>query len=351
MNNFEGLCSIAGLQNEMTQAVQRLYANSEGDRIVTDRFEIIEQVRDCRILFEQLQRSLSSTWDHYYAQASVYYAEHGNLNVPVSYTTTDGLSLGSWLQIQRLVRAGKRAGTLTQQQIDRLDSIGMEWDGRLDLAWKRAFALAEAYYREHGNLLVPNRYKTTDGFALGQWVGVRRQKYLDGELTADQIKQLESIGMVWDAVSARWEKAYAEAAVYYAENGDLETPTKYVTPSGVALGSWLSSQRRLYQDGKLSTDKIARLEKIGMDWSDRHDRSWQKYYAAARQYYQSHANLDIPAGYVTVDGITLGKWLARLRRIYEKSGTTTRALSDTRKAMLDHLGMKWPEQQPNRKTA
>ena len=102
----------------------------------------------------------------------------------------------------------------------------MEWDGRLDLAWKRAFALAEAYYREHGNLLVPNRYKTTDGFALGQWVGVRRQKYLDGELTADQIKQLESIGMVWDAVSARWEKAYAEAAVYYAENGDLETPTK-----------------------------------------------------------------------------------------------------------------------------
>lgn len=351
VNNFEGLCSIAGLQNEMTQAVQRLYANSEGDRIVTDRFEIIEQVRDCRILFEQLQRSLSSTWDHYYAQASVYYAEHGNLNVPVSYTTTDGLSLGSWLQIQRFVRAGKRAGTLTQQQIDRLDSIGIEWDGRLDLAWKRAFALAEAYYREHGNLLVPNRYKTTDGFALGQWVGVRRQKYLDGELTADQIKQLESIGMVWDAVSARWEKAYAEAAVYYAENGDLETPTKYVTPSGVALGSWLSSQRRLHQDGKLSTDKIARLEKIGMDWSDRHDRSWQKYYAAARQYYQSHANLDIPAGYVTVDGITLGKWLARLRRIYEKSGTTTRALSDTRKAMLDHLGMKWPEQQPNRKTA
>ncbi len=63
VNNFEGLCSIAGLQNEMTQAVQRLYANSEGDRIVTDRFEIIEQVRDCRILFEQLQRSLSSTWD------------------------------------------------------------------------------------------------------------------------------------------------------------------------------------------------------------------------------------------------------------------------------------------------
>ena len=84
----------------------------------------------------------------------------------------------------------------------------MEWDSRMDLAWKRAFASAEKYYQEHGNLLVPNRYKTDDGFSLGQWVCIRRQKYLDGELTTDQIRQLEAIGMVWDAVSARWEKGY-----------------------------------------------------------------------------------------------------------------------------------------------
>ena len=351
VNNFEGLCSISGLHNEMTQAVQRLYANGEGDRIVTERFEIIEQVRDCRVLFEQLQCSLSSTWDHYYAQASIYYAEHGNLNVSVSYTTADGLSLGSWLQLQRYVRSGKRTGNLSQQQIDRLDSIGMVWDSRMDQAWKRAFAFAEAYYREYGNLLVPNRYKTDDGFALGQWISVRRQKYLDGELTTEQIQQLESIGMVWDAVSARWERGYAESTAYYAENGNLQVPVKYVTPAGVTLGSWLATQRRLYQESKLSTDKVERLEKIGMDWSDRHDRSWQKYYTAAVQYYHAHRNLDIPAGYVTADGITLGKWVARLRRIYEKSGTTTRSLSTTRKAMLDNLGMQWPPKPHEKQTA
>ena len=31
-------------------------------KIVTERFEIIEQVHDCRVLFERLQASLSSTW-------------------------------------------------------------------------------------------------------------------------------------------------------------------------------------------------------------------------------------------------------------------------------------------------
>lgn len=42
----------------MQEAVHRLYANGEGDKIVTERFEVVEQVHDCRVLFEQLQASL-----------------------------------------------------------------------------------------------------------------------------------------------------------------------------------------------------------------------------------------------------------------------------------------------------
>ena len=49
VNNFEGLTSISGLQSEMQEAVHRLYANGEGDKIVTERFEVIEQVHDCRV--------------------------------------------------------------------------------------------------------------------------------------------------------------------------------------------------------------------------------------------------------------------------------------------------------------
>ena len=69
-----------------------------GTRIVAERFEVIEQVHDCRILFERLENSLSSTWDHYFTAASTYYAEHGNLKVPLRYKTPGGLSLGDWVQ-------------------------------------------------------------------------------------------------------------------------------------------------------------------------------------------------------------------------------------------------------------
>ena len=59
---------------------------------MTEHFEVVEQVQDCRVLFERLQASLSSTWDHYFSEASIYYAEHRNLRVPVDYATSAGFA-------------------------------------------------------------------------------------------------------------------------------------------------------------------------------------------------------------------------------------------------------------------
>lgn len=169
VNNFEGLSSISGIQSELNEAVHRLFANGERSKIVTEHFEVVEQVQDCHVLFERLQASLSSTWDHYFSEASIYYAEHGNLRVPVEYSTLAGLNLGSWVQLQRLIRNGKRMGNLTEAQIQRLDSLGMIWDDRAEFAWKRGLEHAKAYFEEHGNLLVPAKYKAKDDFALGHW--------------------------------------------------------------------------------------------------------------------------------------------------------------------------------------
>ena len=175
VNNFEGLCSIAGLQGEMQEAVYRLNANGEGDKIVTERFEVIEQVHDCRVLFERLQASLSSSWDHYFSEASIYYAEHGSLNIPKRYTTPAGLSLGVWLVTQRRVREGQIPGNLTEQQIARLDSIGMYWGNRNDRQWNEGYQEAKRYFDAHGDLNVSADYVSPGGYNLGNWV--KRQRY------------------------------------------------------------------------------------------------------------------------------------------------------------------------------
>ena len=53
------------------------------------------------------------------------------------------------------------------------------------------------------------------------------------------------------------------------------------------------------------------------DWSsdvcssDLHNKQkWEEYYSAARAYYKEHGNLEVPAKYVTADGIPLGRWLS-----------------------------------------
>ena len=199
VNNFEGLTSISGLQSEMQEAVHRLYANGEGDKIVTEWFEVVEQVHDCRVLFEQLQASLSSSWEHYFSEASIYYAEHGNLNVPKLYTTPSGLSLGVWLVTQRRVREGQTQGNLTEQQIARLDSIGMVWGNRDDRQWNEGYQKARRYFDAHGDLNVPVGYVSPDGYNLGNWV--KRQRYTRHNpekscavLTEERIARLDTIG-------------------------------------------------------------------------------------------------------------------------------------------------------------
>ena len=341
VNNFEGLCSIAGLQNEMQEAVYRLNANGEGDRIITERFEVIEQVHDCRVLFEQLQASLSSSWNHYFSEASIYYAEHGDLNIPKRYTTPAGLSLGEWLTTQRRVRAGQIPGNLTEQQIARLDSIGMEWGNRNDAAWERGLEEARKFREQFGNLQVPAKYKTKDDYPLGKWINNARKRRNDGKLTEERIRQLDQMGMIWSVFDAKWEQGYALAMNYAARHGDLNVPVNYTTEEGEKLGAWILNQRTAYAKEMLSQDQIGRLEKIGIYWGNRNDRQWNEVYGAAKRYFEANGDLDVPVAYVSPEGYALGKWVRRQQYAYRKPEKSNAILSQERIELLDAIGIQW----------
>ena len=341
VNNFEGLCSIAGLQGEMQEAIYRLNANGEGDRIITERFEVIEQVHDCRVLFEQLQASLSSSWDHYFSEASIYYAEHGNLNIPKRYTTPAGLSLGEWLTTQRRVRAGQIPGNLTEQQVARLDSIGMKWGNRNDAAWEHGLEEARKFREQFGNLQVPAKYKTKNDYPLGKWINNARKRRSDGKLTEERIRQLDQMGMIWSVFDAKWEQGYALAMNYAAKHGDLNVPVNYTTEEGKKLGAWILNQRTAYAKEMLSQDQIGRLEKIGIYWGNRNDRQWNEVYGAAKRYFEANGDLDVPVAYVSPEGYALGKWVRRQQYAYRNPEKSNAILSQERIELLDDVGMQW----------
>ena len=261
--------------------------------------------------------------------------------------TDEGLSLGSWIVTQRSVRSGRVPGKLTESQIARLDALGMVWENRLESAWEDAFAHAAAYKDEFGNLLVPAQYRSPDGFRLGRWISNLRQQRANGErqglLTDDRIARLDALGMAWDAVSERWEKNYTEALHYFNEHGNLDVPASYKTASGFALGAWIRNLRHLRREKPdvISQAQAARLDAIGMSWEDGNNTRWMASYNAAKRYYEYTGHLNVPIHYVAPDGTPLGKWVARQRAAYQTPEKEHVRLTPERIQLLEQIGMQW----------
>lgn len=342
--NINNLYSIGAVEEEMQIATAYYRSLGEDKTIVNEHFEIFDEVKDCRELFEKLNDVLSVSWETMFKQAKNYYLENGNLEVPARFITQDGYSLGHWIYNQRAVKKGQQSGNLSEEQINRLNSIGMRWDLYTDYSWEKNFKAAKEYYENNGNLDVPSRYVTKYGLPLGAWLSNLRTWESSGAhpkyLTDERKKQLESIGMIWSKLDYYWEQNFAEAFRYYKENGNLIVPCRYVSDSGIRLGSWISRQRKVYKGECKGTpptqEQISRLNAIGMVWDTDVDRKWNAAYQKAKQYFEKNNNLSVPRAYKTKDGFSLGQWVVNQRKYYEK-GT----LKSYRKSLLDKIGMVW----------
>lgn len=331
---FEGLGNGRTLQRDCTEAMTRAGSKTPG-------FRQERPMQQTYRLYGKLRREMEARWEVLCQAAADAAAKEGTLELPRSYTIHSGVPVGKWLELQRQVQAGQRPGRLTAEQAAKLEKLGIRWNHRLEAAWEKGFASAQKYRTEHGDLLVPVRYRDKNDFALGEWIVYNRQRYLGGNLTQNRIERLEAIGMVWSTSNDLWEQNYAAATQYYLEHGDLEVPIKYETPSGFGLGVWLGAQRAAHKAGELPQEQVERLDALGMDWTNRNDRKWMSLYDVAAAYYHEHGNLNVPSEYVTPDGVLLGKWVARQRYAYLNPDRSSARVTPERKALLDKLGMVW----------
>lgn len=336
---FEGLGNGRTLQRDCTEAMTKAGSKTPG-------FRQERPMQQTYRLYGKLRREMEARWEVLCQAAADAAAKEGTLELPRSYTIHSGVPVGKWLELQRQVQAGQRPGRLTAEQTAKLEKLGIRWNHRLEAAWEKGFASAQKYRTEHGDLLVPVRYRDKNDFALGEWIVYNRQRYLGGNLTQNRIERLEAIGMVWSTSNDLWEQNYAAATQYYLEHGDLEVPIKYETPSGFGLGVWLGAQRAAHKAGELPQEQVERLDALGMDWTNRNDRKWMSLYDVAAAYYHEHGNLNVPSEYVTPDGVLLGKWVARQRYAYLNPDRSSARVTPERKALLDKLGMVWEKYDP-----
>ena len=313
VDNFENLYSVGAIEEEMEEAAGYYRMTGENERIVNERFRIVDEVRECRALFHALEETLSAPWEAMYREAAEYYRAHGDLNVPQRYQTAGGYALGRWIAAQRRMRSGGAAGELSAERIQRLDAIGMEWQDYRARAFERVHGAAERYYRAHGDLDVPARYVDGEGYPLGAWIAAMRRcrAGYTGILTKERAERLDRLGMIWDKNDYLFERNYAAAEAYYRAHGDLNVPVRYRTENGVNLGAWLHDIKRRRQE--LDADKAARLDRIGMVWESAYERNFRRGCEELRAYIAEHGAAQVPSGYTSPSGFKLGAWLAARR--------------------------------------
>ena len=222
----------------------------------------------------------------------------------------------------------------------------------LTASWDLMFTAAKKYYERNGDLEVPQRYVTEEGFTLGSWLVtqrlVRSGKTM-GTLTEERVAKLNAIGMRWESVrDLAWERNYRAARKYFEEYGDLLVPATEKKYHGVMLGKWIA-QIRAYrksniQSAYLTSERIEALDAIGMVW-EVHDYLWEKNYRAAVGYYREHGNLDVPSYYVTKDGIRLGAWIFSIRDARKNQRSQRALLSPKQIERLDAIGFVWEKKQ------
>jgi superfamily II DNA or RNA helicase len=123
--------------------------------------------------------------------AREYRQRHGHLKVPHNHTTQDGFQLGSWINNRR---SDHKNGRLSPERTAELDQLDMIWD-RHRHRWQQSLAAARAYHAEHGHLRGAGK---VNGQNLGAWLTSARTRRRQSRLTAEQIADLDALGIDWN---------------------------------------------------------------------------------------------------------------------------------------------------------
>ena len=275
---------------------------------------------------------LDYQWEKNYQACVEYYVKNHNLDIPTGYMTKEGLRVGAWVRRMRKARDGRIKGAqqLTQDQIQRLDAIGMDWQDSFTKQWEYGYAQAKAYYEKHGDINVNVTYVDENGFPLGKWL--RRHTEINDKtgrasikLTPERKAKLDKLGFKWDKEDS-WDKRIAACREYKKEHGDLNISQQYVTTDGIWLGKWLYECRKAYKRDSavrsLTKDQIQELNAIGMDWRTPSEQAWDAKYLAASAMLEQMKNQSGTQSNEYPPSHSLRQWISRQKSLLRQGKLT-----------------------------
>jgi len=268
------------------------------------KLKSIDFASSCR----PIQEILDEEWNKKFELLREYQLDNGHTRVPQRFATNNGCKLGRWVADQRrsyknLMNGKCYKASITQERIDKLNSIAFEWRCGDDKdvggvrGWDNKFDMLLAFKHSKGHCRVPSKY-IIDQVKLGQWVSDQRKfakRLAEGKenalISQERIDQLNSVGFEWEipvtktATSKRGTNGQ-EVATADVVDDDKDAAAEWELQferycnqreghrvSQRALERWANDQREQYGEflsGKptsLTAEQIEKLNSIDFDWA------------------------------------------------------------------------------------
>ena len=309
---------IGGIKLGLCVNVQRM----NKDKITPER---VKRLEDLGFSWD----ARADQWEEAFAALKKFRAMTGHCNVDAD-VIAGGMKLASWIIRQRQFR---KNGKLTTQQISRLNSIKFSWDPRTE-KWEEAFTALEKFRTRESHCKVPDNHVEND-IQLGAWISVQRGLKKNGKLSDDRVKRMTKLGVIWDVLSDQWEQAFLAVKKFHKREKHWNISDDHIE-DGIKIGLWVGVQRVSRNKGKLSKDRLMRLDAEGFSWDPR-SQKWEMSFKLLEQFRKREGHCRVPQG-LKVDGVNLGSWVNHLRMAKKKG-----QLSPGRIKRLDGLSFTWAD--------
>jgi len=251
-------------------------------------------------------------WMETFETLREYSIDSGNTSPPRTLKSPSGTGVVGWC-----IRMRGERDNLTQEKRQLLESLaGWQWDPH---GHKRNLGLEEldSYVLEHGDSRVPLKYISPSGFKLGYFVSKNRGAYREGTLRPELQRRLESYkGWAWNTVEQGWEESFEILKKYVKSEKSL--PTKeHVTKEGILIGRWVNHQRVLGNSGKLSADKVTKLNSIPHWKWDVFGSAWDDAYQKLEEFLRESGGVWPKYETKTLSGFGLGDWVYTQRKKFD----------------------------------
>lgn len=272
--------------------------NNERDSrdVVLFTDEISDGSSKVSLSVDRRSRIWDGKWQQRYKELKDFHKQYRHCNVPKGSTAYKPLA--AWVRRQRSLY---KSSSISPERLKQLEKVGFEWNClnivkmKNDKTWLQWYKDLVKFKKQYGHC---NVSQYSEQYAkLAQWVSKQRADYKHymtqdkrGQMTKERLEKLTKLGFEWNTsnsamvskagksdsirmsyrassgwkANGRWLKKYKELKEFQKQHGHCIVP--YNNKSIRQLARWVASQRYVYKKGKLATERIEKLEKLGFEW-------------------------------------------------------------------------------------